>query len=180
MKKILSLLCLGTLLLASCVTLPEKSSPDDAMVLIPIAFDKSNPGNVFGKIRITIADENGNKVTTLKLPTDADYRFANLAPGKYIISEMTFVYDDGRLHGMDSPMYPFEVFPGTITIPTIYMSYEFYTNVHKDHHNFMWGSFKLMTPEVRANLTDVLMAEEAAASWEIQYYTPPQRKKTKN
>ena len=170
MKKIWVVFVLTAILFSACSSFPEKVSSDDAMLLIPVMLDKSNPGTIFGNAKATIEDEHGNVVGSLKLTTSSDYKYIQLQPGKYKITETIFVYSDsGKQEKMDDVEIPFELKPGAITVLDQYMLYYFYTNIHKPNYYFMWGEFDDMTPQIRAMVEDKLSQQEAAATWEIIY-----------
>ena len=169
MKKSFLIITAVLVLLASCTSFPEKTSTDDAMVLIPIVFDKSNPGNVFGSFRVKIADQTGDIVASTKLSTSADYKYIPLPPGKYAIVEKEFVYDEGRTSHKEELNIPFELEPGSISVLQQFMFYSFYTNIHKANTYFMWGEFVKTDNTVISNVQKKLREEPASSSWNIVY-----------
>ena len=170
MKKIISVLILILILFSSCSSFPERQSSDDAMLLIPIVLDKSNPGNVFGSKRATIEDQSGNVMGSLMLTTSADYKYIQLPPGEYKIKQTTFIYSDtGKKGSSNVENIYFELFPGKITVLNKYMLYDFYTDIHKPNYYYMRGRFINLTPDMKAKVEEDLSEEEAAASWEIVF-----------
>jgi len=169
MKKIFGLMILSVLLFSSCASLPEKDAADDAMLMIPIVLDKSNPGTIFGDIKITIEDENGAKVDSLLLTTSSSYKYALLKPGKYRIRDLRFIYHSNKQASLDPVDISFELYPGTITVLDQYMLYDFYRIPQQPNYLYMRGQFQDMNPDVKAMMDGKLANENAMASWDIIY-----------
>jgi len=169
MKKSMILFSLTLLFFTGCASFPVNDTDSDGLFMVPIVFDKSVPGEVFGSVQITITDMDGNFVADKKLSAHKDYDYLRLEPGKYKLKEKAFIYDSNKKGSHSSVNVWFEVKPGVITVYRYYLLYSFYTKPSIANTTYIRYDFLKTTPEIQSGLIAELEKEESFGSWDIEF-----------
>lgn len=166
----LMILSLAAAFLAvSCASFPEPRNDTDTLLILRTEFDKSVVADPFGYYRITISTLPGKVVRRINIKQyfDKTHLITGLAPGKYKVSKVEFVYNSGNVHEETITIYhyPFTLRPGAMTLVNWKFVFRFYRRPPSDKlwMNKRWVQ---MGFEEKAGLLNELKTEESFSLWD--------------
>lgn len=166
MKK--TLLFLTSILILSCVSLPNPSETNTGMVAFYHELTNEADIEIFGQYRITIEGVDSDYKTTLRMPKSTSVTKFYLKPGKYKISKMEFVRDNNAVENMfDNQQITgtLHVEEGKIIILELIMRTS--TRIDGDKVYMNYGATKA-TPEEIKKVKQKIMAIDGSDLWEFK------------
>ena len=155
----------AALAVMSCALLQGPSSAADTALVMPVTQTQEAGFNSFGHIGLHFLRESDKTATLLTIDATRPYNVAyGLLPGKYSISEATFVYDDRRIASEWNPNISFTMEPGKITV----LDRDF---VQRQYYNgsirYMNGQWDPLTQDRAKDLLTVLWKDVNFSQWRL-------------
>jgi len=157
--------------LSACSTLPAPRTEQSALFVIPVKFEKTATVEIYGRCELHVlsATSGGDVDTWIDATPAVSFKPTDLlAPGKYKITEMRFVYYEGNSKSKAHPItwLYFELQPGKITILPMMVEYSIQEYSGRYKYMFYWNLEKLDKAKAKQVLAK-MMEDKDFPEWEL-------------